>query len=118
MSSISPDPRLDRAGPMASQVSLEALPLDARSADALRRGEQGQGAPQLEAAEVAYASDALVAQDLVDSGENVLNARAWDGIADGDRLLSGDTEFEAQLGTLELSQAADQAADAILGAFA
>jgi hypothetical protein len=113
MSSISPDPRLDRAGPMASQVSLDQV-----STDALRRGEHGQGAPQLEAAEVAYASEALVAQNVVDSGESVLNARAWDGVADGERLLSGDTEFEAQLGTLELSQAADQAADAILGAFA
>ena len=109
--SISPDPRLDRAGPLASPSSLDQL-------DTLRRGEQGQGAPQLDVAEVTYASEALVAQDIVDSGEDVLNAGAWDDVADGERLLSGDTGLEAQLGRLDLSQAADQAADLILEAFA
>jgi len=113
MSSINPDPRLDRAGPLASQVAL-----DQRSIDELHRGEQGHAAPQADLAEAAYASDSLVAQDTVDSGENMLNAGAWDGIADGERLLSGDSRLEAQLGTLELSRAADQAADIILDAFA
>lgn len=111
MSSISPDPRLDRAGALASQVSLDQL-----SVESLRRGEQG--APQLDVAEVTYASESLVAQEIVDSGEHVLNAGAWDGVAEGQRLLSGDTGVEAQLGTLELSQAADQATELILGAFA
>jgi hypothetical protein len=112
MSSISPDPRVDRASPLASQT------LDPHSLDGLRRGEQGQGAAQLDVAEVSYASEALVAQDLVDSGEDVLNAGAWDDVPEGERHLSGDGSVQAQLGSLDLSQAADRAADLILEPFA
>lgn len=51
-----------------------------------------------------------------DAGEDVLNASAWDDVANGDRLLSGDPGLEASLGQMDLSQAADSAADAVLGA--
>lgn len=111
--SISPDPRLDRAGPLASQVAL-----DQHSLDAVRRGESGQGTAQLDVTEITYASESLVAQEVVDSGEDVLNVGAWDGVAEGERLLAGDAGLQAQLGGLDLSQAADQAADLILGVFA
>lgn len=51
-----------------------------------------------------------------DTGEDVLNASAWGDVAEGDRLLSGDAGFEGVLGGMELSQAADAAADAVLDA--
>lgn len=53
-----------------------------------------------------------------DPGEDTLNADAWGSVPTGDRLLAGDLGFEAQLGGMELSQAADQAADAIADALA
>ncbi|WP_143703910.1 MULTISPECIES: hypothetical protein [Luteimonas] len=53
-----------------------------------------------------------------DAGEDVLNVAAWDGVSSGQRLLAGDAGFEARLGQLDLSLAADQAADAILEALA
>jgi len=51
-----------------------------------------------------------------DPGEDILNAAAWDGVPAGDRYLSGDVAFEARLAAVDLSQAADQGADAILDA--
>jgi hypothetical protein len=110
MSSIgSPDPRLTRAGlePLNGQVSL----------DELRSREQGAGAQagleQLQGTASASPYDARANTDL---GEDVLNATAWDGVADGQRLLGGDSGFESRLGAMDLSTAADSAADAILAA--
>jgi hypothetical protein len=117
MSSISPDPRLDRAGPLASQAALDQQQSLDRLDD-LRRGEQGQGASPLDVAEAGYASEALVTQEQVDSGEDVLNAGAWDDVPEGARYLAGDGSVQAQLGSLDLSQAADRAADLILEPFA
>jgi len=51
-----------------------------------------------------------------DPGEDVLNIAAWDGVASGNRQLSGDLAFEASLSAIDLSQAADQGTDAILDA--
>lgn len=111
MSSIgSPDPHLNRAGleSLNGQVSL----------DELRRRDQGtgtQGPEQLRGPE-----PSLPPRDVpaTDPGEDMLNATAWDGVPDGQRLLAGDLGFESQLGTMELSSAADSAADAIMGALA
>ncbi len=52
----------------------------------------------------------------VDPGEDVLTVAAWDGVPAGDRMLAGDTAFERTLAGLELSQAADRGADAVLDA--
>lgn len=110
MSSIgSPDPRLNRAGleSLNGQVSL----------DELRRRDQG---PDTQAAGLEQLHGATpVPRDLhasTDIGEDVLNAAAWDGIADGQRMLAGDLGFESRLGAMDLSSAADSAADAILAA--
>lgn len=51
-----------------------------------------------------------------DPGEDVLNVAAWDGVAAGDRQLSGDVAFEARLSASDLSHAADLGTDAILDA--
>lgn len=109
MSSIgSPDPHLNRAGleSLSGQVSL----------DELRRRDQGpgaQGPEQLRGPEPSLPSrDATAA----DPGEAMLNAAAWDGVPQGQRLLAGDLGFESRLGAMELSSAADSAADAVLGA--
>ncbi|ATD66325.1 hypothetical protein CNR27_01745 [Luteimonas chenhongjianii] len=53
-----------------------------------------------------------------DPGEDILNLAAWDGVAAGDRLLSGDVAFEARLSAIDLAQAVDQGTDAILDALA
>jgi len=55
---------------------------------------------------------------LADPGEDVLNVAAWEGVAAGSRQLPGDAAFEARLSAVDLSQAADQGADAILDALA
>lgn len=53
-----------------------------------------------------------------DQGEDILNLQAWEGVAPGDRRLSGDAAFEARLSAVDLSQAVDQGTDAILDALA
>lgn len=110
MSSIgSPDPRLNRAGleSLNGQVSL----------DELRRRDQG---PDTQEAGLEHLRGATPSpRDLhagTDIGEDVLNAAAWDGVAGGQRMLAGDLGFESRLGTMDLSSAADSAADAILAA--
>lgn len=55
------------------------------------------------------------AQPLTDSGEDVLNASAWDDTS-GVRMLDGDTALESSLGAMPLSEAADSAADAVFSA--
>jgi len=106
MSTIgSSDPHLNRAGlaRLDGQVSL----------DGLHGREQGQS-PGLE--QLRDATPATEARPATDAGEDVLNAAAWEGIPAGQRMLAGDPGFEAQLGAMELSGAADSAADAILSA--
>ncbi|TKR29263.1 hypothetical protein FCE95_13945 [Luteimonas gilva] len=107
MSSIAPDPSLNRTGldSLAGSVSLDDL-----------RRQQGLEAPQTETAEPAAAS--VDTASTVDAGETLLNAPAWDGVAPGDRLLAGDMAFENGLGALDLGAAADQGVDAVIAAFA
>lgn len=107
MSSITPDPTVNRAGldPRSDQLSL----------DDLRRDHGLGGVPQNEVAEASYAAPPTAAES--DSGEDVLNASAWDGVPEGSRLLGGDLAFENALGAMDLSQAADQGADAVLASF-
>jgi len=110
MSSITPDPTLNRAGleSLSGQVSLDDL-----------RRQQGFDAPQAgsEVAEVAYAPLAD-SPATADAGEAVLNASAWDGIPEGARALAGDMAFENGLSALPLGDAADQGVDAVISAFA
>jgi hypothetical protein len=110
MSSITPDPSLNRAGldSLGGQVSLEDL-----------RHRQGLDTPQAEA-EVVDLGQSPTADGAADTdaGEAVLNASAWDGVAEGARLLSGDMAFENGLGALDLGSAADQGVDAVITAFA
>lgn len=108
MSSIAPDPSLNRTGldSLAGSVSLDDL-----------RRQQGLEAPQTEAAEPAYAPTGAAA-DATDPGETVLNAAAWDGVPQGSRLLAGDMAFENGLGAMDLGSAADQGVDAVIAAFA
>jgi len=106
MSTIgSSDPHLTRAGlaRLDGQVSL----------DELHGRDQGQAAGLEQLRDTGPAPQARPATD---AGEDVLNAAAWEGIPAGERLLAGDQDFEAQLGAMELSGAADSAADAILSA--
>lgn len=109
MSSIgSPDPNLNRAGleSLTGQVSL----------DELRRRDQGtgpRGPEQLRGPEPSQPARDVPATD---PGEAVLNAAAWDGVPEGQRRLAGDLGFESRLGAMDLSPAADSAADAILSA--
>lgn len=105
MSSIGPDPRLNATGldRLGTQVSL----------DDLRRQQGAQDGVQDSAAAIAPEAQGAA----TDSGEDVLNAAAWDDVAPGDRLLAGDLGLEGQLGALDLAQAADYAADAVLDAF-
>ncbi|HJR72215.1 MAG TPA: hypothetical protein VJ806_01085 [Luteimonas sp.] len=107
MSSIAPDPSLNRTGldSLAGSVSLDDL-----------RRQQGLEAPQAEVAEPAAPS--TDSASAVDAGETVLNAPAWDGISQGSRLLAGDMAFENGLGALDLGDAADQGVDAVIAAFA
>jgi hypothetical protein len=109
MSTIgSSDPHLNRAGlgRLDGQVSLEEL----------RGREQGTGAGQVAGLEQLRGTAPDARAPSTDAGEDVLNAAAWDGVPAGLRMLAGDHGFEAQLGAMELSSAADSAADAILSA--
>lgn len=105
MSSIGPDTRLNL-------TSLDRL--GGQALDDLRR-QPGAGAAEALEGPLAQPADADQGPSL-DAGENLLMAAAWTGIADGARLLAGDLGFEAELGAMPLSEAADRAADAILGA--
>ncbi len=105
MSSIHSDARLDRAS-LTTQVGL----------DDLRRGEQGLRTPEAQARDHAPAASSP-AERTLDSGETVLNADAWGDVPAGDRMLLGDQGFESQLGALDLSLAADLAADVIADSF-
>lgn len=106
MSSIGPDSRIDRTG------------LDSQALDSLRgreatplgqsRLEQARQASPVAEAVPAYAPPA------VDAGEDVLNADAWSGVPAGERLLAGDRALERELGSMDLSAAADRGADAVL----
>jgi len=106
MSTIgSSDPHLNRAGlaRLDGQVSLEGL----------HGRDQGQAAGLEQLRDTAPAAQALA---TTDAGEDVLNASAWEDVPAGQRMLAGDPGFEAELGAMELSGAADSAADAILSA--
>lgn len=109
MSTIgSSNPHLNQAGlaRLDGQVSLEEL----------RGRDQGAGAREAGLEQLRDTAPAPTAQPTTDAGEDVLNANAWDGVAAGQRLLAGDHGFEARLGAMDLSAAADSAADAILSA--
>lgn len=102
MSSIGPDSRIDRTG-LDSQAALEAL----RGRETTPDQSIQHASPVAEAA-VAHAAPA------VDAGETVLNADAWSDVPKGERLLSGDSGLERELGSMDLSAAADRGADAVL----
>ena len=103
MSSIGPDTRLNLSS--LDRIGGHAL-------DDLR-SQQGS--------ELGAITDALATVDDArgsgtDAGEDILNAGAWDSTGLGERMLAGDLGFEAQLGAMDLAQAADHAADAVLDA--
>ncbi|MBX9401229.1 hypothetical protein K4L06_07870 [Lysobacter sp. BMK333-48F3] len=105
MSTIGPDSRIDRTS-LDGQAALESL----RGREPAPQ-EQIQQSPQVaEAALPAYAPPAA------DAGETVLNADAWSAVPEGERRLAGDPGFEHELGSLDLSSAADRGADAVLDA--
>lgn len=104
MSTIGPDSHVN----LASGLHRIDGPLDD-----LRR-QQGGDAHEVQGARPAAEVDAPVA--LVDAGEQVLAAPAWE--AAGPRMLAGDTALEGRLAALPLAQAAESAVDAVLGAFA
>ncbi|PBS17883.1 hypothetical protein CMZ80_14985 [Lysobacteraceae bacterium NML93-0831] len=104
MSSISSDAgfnaaSLDRLG---GQVALD---------DLRQPGTDGQ-------TPVGDAADGAARGPAADPGEDVLNIAAWDGVPAGMRQFGGDVAFEHRLAALDLSQAADLGADAILDALA
>ena len=105
MSTIHSDVRHDRSS-LTTQVGL----------DDLRRGEQGLLTPETQALDHAPAVSSP-AEPAFDSGEVVLNADAWGDVPAGDRMLAGNRGFESQLGALDLSLAADLAADVVADAF-
>lgn len=102
MSTIGSNPHLNLTGlgGLGSQVGLDEL--------------QGRQQPGLERVETPR-DHASPAAD-VDAGELVLQAAAWEGVGDGDRMLPGDGLFEAGLGQQDLSSAADRGVDAIFAA--
>ena len=104
MSSIGPDTRLNLSG----LDRIGGQPLD----DLRRQQDAGFEA----AVGIDTADGARGAQ--TDSGEDILNASAWDATGPAERMLAGDLGFEAQLGSMDLAQAADHAADAVLDALA
>jgi hypothetical protein len=110
MSTIGPDTRLNLTG--LDRLGGQALD-DPRRQSGTASGEGVHGPHGLPVA----AADAGHAP-ATDAGEDVLVAAAWAGIGEGGRLLAGDSAFEAELGAMPLSDAADRAADAILGALA
>jgi len=107
MSSIGPDPRLNATG-------LDRI--GGQSLDDLRR-QQGPAQDGARVDDVVVDFQDQPQGASADAGEDVLNASAWEGV-DGERLLSGDLALEGQLGAMELGEAADHAADAVLDAFA
>lgn len=106
MSSIRPDPRLDRPG-------LDAL--GGTSLDGLRGREQPASHEEL-ALRVAEPLPEAPLAPALDAGEDVLNAPAWE--AGATRMLAADAALARSLGALDLAQAADRAADAVLDALA
>ena len=107
MSSIGPDTRFNLTG--LDRLGGQALDdLRRQSGPARDEGAQGLQAELADAGRL----------PATDAGEDVLMAAAWSGIGEGARLLAGDPGFEAELGSMPLSDAADRAADAILGALA
>lgn len=100
MSTIGPDSRIDRTG-LDSQAALETL----RSRDV---------APQQSVQHAVADAVPAYAPPVVDAGEDVLNADAWHGVAAGERLLTGDSRLEHELGSMDLSAAADRGTDAVL----
>ncbi|MGY0633287.1 hypothetical protein [Luteimonas sp. A478] len=102
MSSIGSNPHLNLTGlgGLGSQVALDDL-----------QGRQQAGLEHVEAPR-----EPGTAQADVDAGELVLQAAAWEGAGEGTRMLPGDGAFEAALGHLDLSAAADQGVDAIFAA--
>ena len=105
MSTIGPDSRISLAS------GLDRID---GQLDDLRR-QQGEGAHEVAGGRVA-ADEGAAPAALVDAGERVLAAPAWDGA--GSRMLAGDTALEGRLGGMPLAQAADSAVDAVLDAFA
>lgn len=103
MSTIGPDSHLA----LASGLHRIDGPLDD-----LRRQQGGDAAgvqgPSADAG-------AAAPPQLVDAGERVLAAPAWE---DGPRLFAGDAALEGRLAGLPLAQAAEGAVDAVLDAFA
>lgn len=103
MSSIGSDPHLNLTGlgGLGGQVAF----------DDLQGRQQGSQPLQIDALRDPGLHGPVPAQ--VDAGELVLQADAWEGAADGSRMLPGDQAFENMLGAMELSSAADGAVDAI-----
>src|SRR5690606_27353340 len=109
MSTIGPDPRLG----LASGLDRIGGPLDDPRRPLEDRARRSGGA----AAGVRSgdpAAEAAPAAPLLDAGERILAAPAWEGAAG--RLLPGDSALEGRLGTLPLAQAAESAVDAVLDA--
>lgn len=105
MSTIGSDPRINIAS-LDRQVGLDDLRQQPRGAQ--------DGLETLEG--LAPAAEDFAPATERDVGEDVLNAAAWDG--DGERLLAGDLALESQLAAMDLGEAADHAADAVIDAFA
>lgn len=105
MSTIGPDSHLNLPGlgGLGGQAALDDL-----------RGRHQQPGPE-QAGALRETLPAAPAAPAVDAGELVLQANAWEGVAPGARLLPGEHGFEAALGGMELSPAADHAVDAIFG---
>ncbi len=82
--------------------------------DDLRRQQGGDAQQVIDAAQAPEADVARA--PLADAGEYMLNAPAWQ--SGEERLLAGDLALESSLGNLPLAQAAEQAVDAVLDAFA
>src|SRR3546814_7890844 len=104
MSTIgSSDPHLNRAGldRLDGQVSLEEL----------RGRDQGTGTRESTGLELRGTAPAADARPSADSGEDVLNASAWDGVPAGMRMLAGDHGFEARLGAMELSRSEEHTSE-------
>src|SRR3546814_12259689 len=105
MSTIgSSDPHLNRAGldRLDGQVSLEEL----------RGRDQGTGTRESTGLELRGTAPAADARPSADSGEDVLNASAWDGVPAGLRQLAGDHGLAARLRARELSGAAERTPEA------
>ena len=98
---------------ISSDASFSAASLD-RLGSHVAFDDLHKHGPELAPADGGFAEAPLGPQ--ADPGEDVLNLAAWDGIPAGERMLHGDAGFESALSALDLSQAADHGADAILDA--